>query len=159
MTLRRDQIERPDGTKGTYAVVDKPDFALVIPAERGGFHLVQEYRYPLGRRSWAFPQGGFPGRADGDPEVLARLELAEETGLRAAALTRLGYLNAAPGLTQGAASREATEQDMLHYWVTRARFKDMILGGSVTDDASVAAYTLLALHEEGGGAGYRLTQM
>ena len=42
---------------------------------------------------------------------------------------------------------------MLHYWVTRARFKDMILGGSVTDDASVAAYTLLALHEEGGGAG------
>jgi hypothetical protein len=39
MTLRRDQIERPDGTKGTYAVVDKPDLALVIPAERGGFHL------------------------------------------------------------------------------------------------------------------------
>jgi ADP-ribose pyrophosphatase YjhB (NUDIX family) len=166
MTLRRDQIERPDGTKGTYAVVDKPDFALVIPAERGGFHLVQEYRYPLGRRSWAFPQGGFPGRADGDPEVLARLELAEETGLRAATLTRLGYLNAAhgitgqgchvflaTGLTQGAASREATEQDMRHYWVTRARFKDMILDGSVTDDASVAAYTLLALHEEAGGAG------
>ena len=56
----------------------------VVPAERGGFHLVQEYRYLLGRRSWAFPQGGFPGRADGDPEVLARLELAEETGLRAA---------------------------------------------------------------------------
>jgi hypothetical protein len=166
MTLRRDQIERPDGTKGTYAVVDKPDFALVIPAERGGFHLVQEYRYPLGRRSWAFPQGGFPGRADGDPEVLAQLELAEETGLRAATLARLGYLNAAhgitgqgchvflaTGLTQGAASREATEQDMLHYWVTRARFTDMILDGSVTDDASVAAYTLLALREKGGGAG------
>ena len=51
-----------------------------------------------------------------------------------------------------AASREATEQDMLHYWVTRARFTDMILDGSVTDDASVAAYTLLALHEQGGGA-------
>ena len=59
----------------------------------------------------------------------------------------------ATGLTQGAASRQVTEHDMLHNWVTRARFKDMILGGSVTDDASVAAYTLLALHEEGGGAG------
>ena len=42
---------------------------------------------------------------------------------------------------------------MLHYWVTRARFKEMILDGSVSDDASVAAYTLLALHEQGGGAG------
>jgi hypothetical protein len=161
ITLRCDETERPDGTRGTYAVVDKPDFALVIPAERDGFHLVEEYRYPIGRRSWAFPQGGFPGRADGDPEALARLELAQETGLRPATLTRLGYLNAAhgitgqgchvflaTGLTQGAASREATEQDMRHYWVTRAQFTTMILNGSVTDDATVAAYTLLVLHEE-----------
>ena len=161
LTLRRDQIERPDGTAGSYVFVDRADFALVIPAERGGFHLVQEYRYPIGRRSWAFPQGGWPGRADGGPEDLARRELAEETGLRAATLTRLGYLNAAhgltnqgchaflaTGLTQGAASREATEQDMRHYWVTRARFKDMIMDGSITDDTSIAAYTLLVLHEE-----------
>ena len=81
--------------------------------------------------------------------------------LRAATLTRLGYLNAAhgltnqgchaflaTGLTQGAASREATEQAMRHYWVTRARFKNMIMDGSVTDDTSIAAYTLLVLHEE-----------
>src|SRR5947208_14525845 len=100
MTLRRDQIERPDGTRGTYAVVDKPDFALVIPAERGGFHLVEEYRYPIGRRSWAFPQGGFPGRADGDPEALPRLALAQETGLRPATLTRLGCPTTAHGLTR-----------------------------------------------------------
>jgi 8-oxo-dGDP phosphatase len=160
MALRQDEIERPDGTRGTYAVVDKPDFALVIPAERGGFHLVEEYRYPLRRRAWGFPQGTFPDRADGDPEELARDELAEETGLRAGDLTRLGYLNAAhgitgqgchvflaTGLTQGAHRREAEEQDMRHYWVTRARFTKMILDGSVTDDASVAAYTLLVLHE------------
>ena len=163
MILRRDEIERADGSTGTYAVVDKRDFALVIPAERGGFHLVEEYRSPLGRRTCAFPQGGFPAGRDGGPEDLARLELAEETGLRAGNLTRLGYLNAAhgitgqgchvflaTGLTQGAHRREVTEQDMRHYWVTRPQFKNMIRNGSVTDDASVAAYTLLVLHEEGG---------
>jgi 8-oxo-dGDP phosphatase len=165
MTLRCDEIERRDGSRGTYAVVDKADFALVIPAERGGFHLVEEYRYPLGRRTWGFPQGGFPAGRDGGPEDLARLELAEETGLRASHLTRLGYLSAAhgitgqrchvflaTGLTQGVHSREAEEQDMRHYWVTRAQFKNMIRNGSVTDDASVAAYTLLVLNEEDGQA-------
>jgi 8-oxo-dGDP phosphatase len=172
LALRQDEIERSDGTRGTYAVVDKPDFALVIPAERGGFHLVEEYRYPLQRRSWCFPQGTFLGRADGDPEQLARRELAEETGLRAGLLTRLGYLNAAhgitgqgchvflaTGLTQGPHQREAEEQDMRHYWVTRTQFTKMIRTGSVTDDASVAAYTLLMLHEDGaaGPAGDHAT--
>jgi len=50
--LRRDQIERRDGSLGTYAFVQKRDFALVIPAEDDGFHLVEEYRYPIGRRTW-----------------------------------------------------------------------------------------------------------
>ena len=55
--LRRDEIERSDGTRGSYAVVERDNFALVIPAEGGGFHLVEEYRHPLGRRGWSFPQG------------------------------------------------------------------------------------------------------
>lgn len=161
MTLRCDEIERRDGSRGTYAVVDKRDFALVVPAERDGFHLVEEYRYPLRRRTWGFPQGGFPPGRDGTPAELARLELSEETGLRADRLTPLGFLNAAhgvtsqgchvflaTGLTLGAHQREAEEQDMRHEWVTRAQFTTMILNGSVTDDASVAAYTLLTLHEE-----------
>jgi hypothetical protein len=58
--LRKDEIERPNGLRGTYAVVEKPDFALVIPAQDDGFHLVEEFRYPIGRRTWSFPQGGFP---------------------------------------------------------------------------------------------------
>jgi 8-oxo-dGDP phosphatase len=166
MTLRRDDIERRDGSRGTYAVVDKANFALVIPAEHGGIHLVEEYRYPIGRRSVAFPQGGFPGGRAGDPEELARRELAEETGLRASELTPLGFLHCAHGitgqgfhaflatqLTQGACSREAEEQDMHHFWVTRAQFKEMIRWGEVTDDATLAAYSLLLLHEERQAAG------
>lgn len=83
MQLREDVIERPDRSQGIYSYVDKPDFALIIPIEEGGFHLIKQYRYPISHRSWEFPQGTLPNREDADPAELARQELAEETGLRA----------------------------------------------------------------------------
>src|ERR1700734_1902059 len=160
MRLRRDDIERRDGARGTYAFIEKRDFALVIPAENDGFHLVEEYRYPIGRRTWSFPQGGFPAGQSGSPDELARLELVQETGLRARELTRLGFLHCAHGITNqaghfflatglepGDPDRESEEQDMRQAWVTRARFEQMIAEGLITDDSTVAAYSLLLLHE------------
>ena len=160
MRLRRDEIQRRDGSRGTYAFVEKPDFALVIPAENDGFHLVEEFRYPIGRRTWSFPQGGFPHGTSGDPGELARLELAQETGLRARVLVRLGSLHGAHGITSqvghfflatelepGSPERENEEQDMRQAWVPRARFEEMISEGAITDDSTVAAYALLLLHE------------
>jgi 8-oxo-dGTP pyrophosphatase MutT (NUDIX family) len=160
MRLRRDEIERRDGSRGTYAFVEKADFALVIPAENDGFHLVEEYRYPIGRRTWSFPQGGFPKGQTGSPEDLAALELSQETGLSASTLTRLGYLHPAhgissqgghlflaTGLTPGPPERETEEQDMRQAWVPRSRFEDMVTEGVITDDMTVAAYALLLISE------------
>jgi len=160
MRLRRDEIERRDGSRGTYAYVEKADFALVIPAENDGFHLVEEYRYPIGRRTWSFPQGGFPQGQTGSPEDLARMELSQETGLRASTLTRLGYLHTAhgisgqaghlflaTGLTPGPPERETEEQDMRQAWVPRGRFEDMVTEGLITDDMTLAAYALLLISE------------
>jgi 8-oxo-dGTP pyrophosphatase MutT (NUDIX family) len=159
--LRQDQIERRDGSQGTYAVVEKRDFALVIPAENGGFHLVEEYRYPIQRRTWSFPQGGFPAGQTGEPAELARLELRQETGFTARELTRLGFLHCshgttnqachlflATGLAAGEPERELEEQDMRQQWVTRDRFEEMIRDGAITDDSTLAAYALLLLHEK-----------
>ena len=164
MRLRRDEIERRDGSRGTYAFVEKSDFALVIPAENDGFHMVEEFRYPIGRRTWSFPQGGFPPGATGRPEELARLELAQETGLRARDLVKLGYLHCAHGISSqaghfflatglepGPPEREHEEQDMRQAWVPRARFAEMIGEGLITDDSTVAAYALLLLSEQAGG--------
>jgi 8-oxo-dGTP pyrophosphatase MutT (NUDIX family) len=164
MRLRRDEIERRDGSRGTYAFVEKSDFALVIPAENDGFHLVEEYRYPIGRRTWSFPQGGFPPGRAGSPEELARLELLQETGLRAATLTKLGFLHCAHGLTSqgghffvatglepGPPQREHEEQDMRQGWVPRARFEEMISAGVITDDSTLAAYALLLISERRPG--------
>ncbi|MGO9217318.1 MAG: ADP-ribose pyrophosphatase, partial [Streptosporangiaceae bacterium] len=87
------------------------------------------------------------------------------TGLRAAEMLLLGYLHSshgttsqgfhvylASGLTEGMPDREPEEQDMRQRWVTRAEFKNMILNGRITDDSTVAAYSLLLLHEESPGS-------
>lgn len=160
MTVREDDIRRADGSAGIYGVVDKPDYALVIPLDGDRMMLVEQYRYPLGERRWEFPQGTAPDRADLAPEDLAARELREETGLHAARLTRLGGLDCAPGmssqrghvylatdLTEGAPDRESEEQDMRSAWFTRPAFESMARSGDITDAQSLAAYALLLLHE------------
>src|SRR3954447_4082341 len=103
MTVREDEVRRPDGSRGVYGVIEKPDSALVLPRWADGFWLVEQFRYPVGRRAWEFPQGSWgAGGPGGDQAELARRELAEETGLRAGTLRHLGHLFEAYGYaTQG----------------------------------------------------------
>lgn len=167
--MREDAVVREDGSTGVYGVVEKPHFGLVIAAERNGFWLVEQFRHPVGRRAWEFPQGtwsvGSQGEGegegagdDGTPEALARAELAEETGLRATGLRHLGHLDLAPGLSTqefdvwlatglsaGPTAREATEADMRHEFVTETELRAMIRDGRFTDGPSLAAYSLLLL--------------
>ncbi|WP_188991291.1 NUDIX domain-containing protein [Saccharopolyspora thermophila] len=160
MTVREDGVRRADGSEGIYGVVDKPDYALVIPLDGDRLHLVEQFRYPLGLRRWEFPQGTAPDRLDMEATELAARELREETGLRAAELVELGTLDVAPGLssqrgrvflatglTQGEHDRELEEQDMRAAWFTRAEFEKMVASAEITDAQSIAAYTLLLLHE------------
>jgi 8-oxo-dGTP pyrophosphatase MutT (NUDIX family) len=139
-------------------VVERPDFALVIPAADDGFWLVEQFRYPIGRRSWEFPQGTWTHGTDGSAEELARAELAEETGLRAADLRRLGHLDLAPGLstqefdvwlatglTAGPTAREASEADMRSRFVRETELRAMVAAGRFTDGPSLAAFSLLLL--------------
>ena len=159
MTVREDAIRRPDGSTGTYGVVDTPDIALIIPADGDRLHLVEQYRYPVAGRRWEFPSGSADPRLDVDAEALAARELREETGLEASRLTPLGTLDVTPStlnqrcrvflatdLTQGAPQRELEEQDMRSAWFTRADVERMINDGTITDAKSTAAYTLLLLH-------------
>jgi 8-oxo-dGTP pyrophosphatase MutT (NUDIX family) len=164
LSVREDQVRYPDGASGIYGVVDKRDFALVIPRERDGFWLVEQFRYPIGRRVPEFPQGAWPAGQEGSPEELARAELREETGLTAGRMTHLGRLHTAPGfcsqgydvylaenLTPGPTAREATEQDMTHRYVSRAEFRALVAGGRFADSSSLAAYALLQLTEGRAG--------
>ena len=159
MSVREDNVRFPNGSTGIYSVVDKRDFVVILAEQAGGFWLVEQFRYPVGQRTWEFPQGGWPSGASGTPRELAAAELREETGLAAADYTHLGRLYAAygyssqsydvflaTGLTAGDPEREVTEQDMVHRWVPEAEVRRMIATGALRDAHSVAALTLYDLH-------------
>lgn len=161
MLVREDVVRFPSGATGTYSVVDKQDFVVVLPFADGGFWLVQQFRYPVGRREWEFPQGGWPAGSTGTPAELAAQELREETGHTAASLAHLGRLHAAygyssqgydvflaGGLTAGPPEREHTEADMVHEWRALPDIRAMIRSGEFADAHSVAA---LALYDLSGG--------
>ena len=143
MTVREDEIRRPDGSTGIYGVIDKPAYALVIAQD-----------------GWEFPQGTAPGMAEVPPAELAARELREETGLRAGSMVPLGKLDVAPGLssqrgwvflatdiTEGEPEREHEEQDMRSAWFSRADVEKMILADEITDAQSIAAWGRLMLAE------------
>ncbi|MEV0194074.1 NUDIX hydrolase [Kitasatospora purpeofusca] len=163
MTVREDTVERADGSTGLYGVVDKPDYALVIPRQDDRVHLVEQYRYPVAGRYWEFPQGSWPqGHHGTDPLDLARAELREETGLRADRMTYLGRLHVAYGyssqgchvflaeqLTAGRPEREASEADMVQRWADPREWRELVRSGRITDTATLAAHALLTLHTPG----------
>lgn len=161
-TVREDEVRWPDGATGRYGYVVRPDFALVMPRGDGGWWMVEQYRYAIGRRSLEFPQGGWPAGRTGSALELARLELGEETGLTAEKFERIGYLHAAgglltqgfdafvaTGLTEGEPDREHTEQDMEHRFVPDAELVKLITSGEIVDAATVAALQLYALTRSG----------
>lgn len=158
MRVREDSYVRPDGSVGTYGVVDKGDFCIVIAEQDGRLWLVEQFRYPITRRSWEFPMGTWPQGRSGSPLELAQLELAEETGVTAARWSSLGRFQQAPGyssqgfhvfhatdLTRGAHRREASEADMVDATVTEAEFRAMILDGRIVDASTIAAYAVFRL--------------
>ncbi|HEY2040085.1 MAG TPA: ADP-ribose pyrophosphatase, partial [Edaphobacter sp.] len=61
--VREDVIERTNGQRGIYGVIDKDPASLIIPLEKtpeGEFvYLIEQYRYTVSGRFAEFPQGGW----------------------------------------------------------------------------------------------------
>jgi len=164
MRVREDRVRRADGSDGIFGVVEKPDFALIVPrADDGGLWVVEQFRYPVGARYCEFPQGSWEEQPDVEPELLARAELREETGLQAGELRHLGHLYEAYGYSeQGfdvwlatdlrarSADRSPEERGMRASKLSRDDWNAMLVDGRVKDAPSLAAYGLLLLEEARG---------
>lgn len=163
MVLHEDAVRFAGGAQGIYGVVDKPDFAAILPLDDAGrLHLVRQFRYPVGEALWEIPMGAWEDAPGTDPETLARAELAEETGLIAARLQPLGTLFAAPaliaqtchlflatGLTPGVPAREATEADMTCAAFPLAEVQAMACDGRIRCAVTLAALARLLLSGRG----------
>jgi 8-oxo-dGTP pyrophosphatase MutT (NUDIX family) len=145
LSVREDGIERADGSPGIYSVVDKGNYAVVVPYENDGFWLVEQYRYPVGKRSWEFPMGTYPERKTGDPLELAKRELLEETGLTAGHWDLLGELWCVPGFSsQGGHVYLAS--DLVHGELDRElEEQDMLRDGTIKDAQTIACYGFVLL--------------
>src|SRR5829696_7170006 len=99
LRLHEDRLERPDGSPGLYAWIEKPPAAVIVPLEDDHVWLIEQHRHPVGRRFWELPQGSWEDSPDAPAEELARGELAEETGLRARELEPFGSLFCAYGMS------------------------------------------------------------
>jgi 8-oxo-dGTP pyrophosphatase MutT (NUDIX family) len=164
-TLREDEIERPGGLVGSYAVIEKRRAALVIPWDGELLHLVRQWRYPTEAWSIEFPQGTISGPADATtqpeedeaPELVARTELREELGFSAGTLKHLGALAFAPGISNqfcdvwlatdlelGDTDLEPEEQGLITPWpVTPEEFDELLIENHITDAATMAAWAML----------------
>jgi 8-oxo-dGTP pyrophosphatase MutT (NUDIX family) len=156
MKVLEDEVEFQNGHKGIYGVVDKSDFALIIPFDGKKFHLVKQYRYPTKQESIEFPQGKHENNPDEDSIHMARTELLEETGFEARKLTHIGFLHEAPGysnqgfhiylatqLTKKETKLDVTEAGLERLELTLQEFLQAIKNSEITDAPTISAYGLL----------------
>ena len=156
ISVREDDVVRPDGEPGIYGVVHYKNSAVgVLPVEDGHVYLVGQYRYPLGEYSWEIPEGGCPEGEE--PLQAAKRELKEETGLTAERWEELGEAHLsnsvadecavwflATGLVSGEQEPDGTEV----FEVQRVPLQEalgMALDGRMTDALSILAVMSYAL--------------
>ena len=150
LTVREDQVIRPDGEKGIYSVVEmQPSCGVVAINEHDHIALVSQWRYPHDKLSLEIPTGG---AVKGEiPLDAAKRELAEETGLVAndwrplgtidngnGATTDVAHIFLAKDLTAGPLVRQGDEHVELE-WMQFDEAVQSVLSGDITESVSVAS--------------------
>ncbi|GAA2720811.1 NUDIX domain-containing protein [Cellulomonas aerilata] len=159
--VREDDVDRPDGSRGIYGVMEVRHAAVfVVPVtDDDEVVLVEVFRYTTGAASLEVPAGGSDGE---DLLAAARRELREETGLEARQWQQVGSMFALNGVCHapehvfvarglrpaaGSGRHQAEEGITAVRTVPWARAIDMVRDGTITDGETVAAlmYAAIAL--------------
>ncbi|CAK7191861.1 hypothetical protein COMNV_00041 [Commensalibacter sp. Nvir] len=162
LKIREDIIRYADNLEGLFGIVERNEFAVIAAVSEQNnqkmITLIKQYRYPVGEFLWELPMGMWELKPDATPEMVARGELEEETGLRAGKIvhagsfyqgagytSQKGHVFLATDLTQYRTKREATEQNMSCHTILLADFERMITDNEIKCMVSIAAFGLLRL--------------
>jgi 8-oxo-dGTP pyrophosphatase MutT (NUDIX family) len=158
MKVLEEKLLTEQGETLTYGIVEKQPAVWVIPynPETNQVLLVGQTRHAVNFFSWEFPAGHAEANK---PEVAARLELKEETGLITDSFTPIGDFYIAPGhltqrafifvateFVQGERELETSEADMKQKWVNLDEVKDMIQNGSIKDSPTITSFKFFELY-------------
>jgi 8-oxo-dGTP pyrophosphatase MutT (NUDIX family) len=103
LTFRVDTVELPDGRRSTRDIAGHPGAVAIVALDaEDRVALVRQWRLAAGGTLLEIPAGGLDVHDDGskeDPDLAARRELEEETGLRATTWRKLATFYTAPGFT------------------------------------------------------------
>jgi ADP-ribose pyrophosphatase len=149
VTLDVERVVLPNGVEATMEIVGHPGGAAVVALnERGEVCLLRQYRHVADGWIWEVPAGKLDGKA---PDEIARQELEEEAGMRAARWQPLGRYLSSPGVFREVVhlylAEELTpcgarpEHDELFEvtWVPLAEAVERALRGEIEDGKSVVA--------------------
>ena len=160
LTVDRDTVRNPAGTRIELEVVRHPGAAAVVPfldpldSDDPTVLLIQQYRYAAGGMIWEIPAGVLrPGE---DPATCARRELREETGATAKTIEHLTTIYTTPGftderihlfmatgITPGEPHQEEDELIAVQA-LPLSRVLEMIRDGAVVDGKSITALLFVA---------------
>jgi ADP-ribose pyrophosphatase len=148
--LREDRLRTQAGHEFTYTVIEHPGAVWVVPVtDNGLIVLVWHYRHTIQDWCYEVPAGGLS--EDSPPEEVARRELLEEIGGRAAELRPVGqfytsngisdeiaYVYLATGVKLGESQREPTELMQMRLMPIQ-QVLEMARRGQIADGPSALA--------------------
>ena len=161
MSVRKDDVIRPDGLPGTYSTVRIKPGVCVIPMDRdGSIYLTREFHYAVGRDTIEGISGGIEEGESAEEAALR--ELQEEVGVQAERLRHLGWVDpltsalssptqlfCATELRMVEASPEGTEQiQRIH--VSLERGIQLVMDSEITHGPTCTALLKMAMLRNAG---------
>jgi 8-oxo-dGTP pyrophosphatase MutT (NUDIX family) len=159
-SVREDQVTRPDGSEGTYSVVQLPESVGIVAIDDSNrVALVRQWRYAHEKLSLEIPTGSIDS-GDTSPAKAAARELKEEVGASSEEWKSLGSVDNSNGATTDVAHiflatqvqpgkpiSQPDEMITLEWWNFDAAV-EAALKGEITESVSVAALLKVAALRE-----------
>jgi ADP-ribose pyrophosphatase len=167
-SVRTDSVIRPDGSRGSYSVIQVKPGVCVLPVEGEFVYLGEEFRYAMGKWCVEAASGG----SEGEEELLAtaQRELKEELGIEACEWTDEGTFHAntsfingplqlfvARELTMGEPKPDSTEQ-IRRVKMSLSEAVGKVMNGKITHGPTQVLVLKLALTSGCGKAVFSRTQ-